>query len=76
MLLTGGGEAPAALFAAVAPAGAPTVITPAIARTALSLIEDIRRTSLWWSSCLSMLATRAVSVVGREGALLPTSRVG
>src|SRR5258705_9871419 len=48
MLLTapGGGVVPAAVFAALAPAGAPTKIAPATARTALSLIGDIRPTSL------------------------------
>jgi hypothetical protein len=53
MVLTapGGGVAPATLFVALAAAGAPTEIAPATARTALTLmgdmrlIEDIRPTS-------------------------------
>jgi hypothetical protein len=40
--VTGGGAAPAALVAALAATGTPIEIAPAIARTALSLLGDIR----------------------------------
>jgi hypothetical protein len=84
MLVTvvGGGGAAATPVAALATAGAPTENAPTIARTVVSCmsfvggVRDMRRTSLWWCSCLFRLAASAASVVGRQGALSHTSGAG